>query len=378
MSLRDEETRATLASLLVDSVIDYAIFVLDPEGHVRSWNPGAQRLKGYTAEQIIGKHFSTFYPEPDRVAGLPHKLLAEARREGRVEHRGWRQRRDGTRFFGQVTITALRSPDGELLGFAKVTRDLTEAHEHELGLERALQREREAAAELTRLNELRTAMLAAIAHDLTTPVTVIRSIADILATDAFDDPEEPRFLAERVRTKADELAALVEQLRDFSRLERGRIKLEREPLDLRALATALAADLAGLHDDVVVEVQMDADVVVEADRLAVTRILTNLLTNAISFSPDGGRVRVLGHRLPRSVQVGVADEGPGLDPAVRDRIFDEFWQGSTAQRRTSGGLGLGLSIVRQYATLHGGAVWVDSEPGAGATFWVELPTSSEA
>jgi signal transduction histidine kinase len=224
---------------------------------------------------------------------------------------------------------------------------------------------------------LRTALLAAIAHDLTTPVTVIRSIADLLATESFADPEEPRFLAERVRIKADELAGLVEQLRDFSRLERGRITIERERLDLRALAVSLAADLAALHDDVVVEVQMDDDVVVEADRLAVTRILTNLLTNAISFSPSGGRVRVLARHRAGSVQVGVADEGPGVDPAFRDRIFEEFFQGSTAERRTSGGLGLGLSIVRQYATLHSGAVWVDSEPGAGATFWFELPASRE-
>ena len=154
--------------LLVESVKDYAIFMLDPSGHVTTWNAGAERIKGYTAEEIIGKHFSIFYPPEDVAAGKCERELEVATREGRFEDEGWRVRKDGSRFWANVVITALRNPQGALIGFAKVTRDLTERRQAEENL-RALAAEKAALAEKSRIQEFQERFLAILGHDLLNP-----------------------------------------------------------------------------------------------------------------------------------------------------------------------------------------------------------------
>jgi PAS domain S-box-containing protein len=359
-----------IAALLVDSVRDYAIFMLDPRGFVRTWNRGARRLKGYETDEIVGKHISTFYVPSDREAGLPDALLVRAETEGSVEHQGWRVRKDGTRFWANVTLTALRRPDGTLAGFAKVTRDLTEAHEHEETLRRALAREREAALELARLNELRTRFLAAVAHDLTTPITVIQAAADLLG----DDPGlTDHDLLERVQRNADDLAVLAQQLREFSELDAGPAKINPEPIDLHDLVEDLLTDLASLHGDVRLDNEVRVGMTVPADPVAIRRVLTNLLTNALSFSPPQGTVCVAANADEDAVIVAVSDEGPGIPADELEHIFDEFWQGRNVDRHSQRGLGLGLSIVKQYVEAHGGRIWVETELGAGSTFRFSLP-----
>lgn len=364
-SLRD----ARIAERLVDSVGDYAIFGLDPDGVVRSWNRGARRLKGYEADEIVGRHHGVFYDEVDRDAGLPGALLVHARTTGSVEHVGWRVRRDGTMFWAQVTITALRDDDGELIGFAKVTRDRTEEHQDEEALRRALARERATAEELERFHQFRTHFLAAVAHDLATPATVIGAAVELLDGDGVSDPETRRELHDHVRRNARTLDELAQHLREFSLLESGKVELRPENVELRALVTEVIDDLGLVQDDVALEMDVLADVTIRADRLAVRRILCNLLGNAVSFSPTGTTVKVRTRLVDGQLACGVLDAGPGIDEDQRDQVFDEFWQGTQAGRRPGRRLGLGLNIVAQYVREHGGRVWVEAAEDAGAAFW---------
>lgn len=363
-----------LVALLVDSVVDYAIFVLWPDGTVRTWNPGAARLKGYERDEIVGEHFSTFYTPEDREDGLPATLLAETRREGRVQHRGWRVRADGSRFWGDVTITALRDDGGELVGFAKVTRDLTERHEIETARQRALEREREAAVKLADLDERRRRLLAGISHDLAAPIAVVRGTVELLIDEPDMDPEERTEMLRLISRNADQLDRLTGQLRELSRLERGQVDLDPRRISLETAVDECVGNLRPLLDGLTVEIEATGDV--EADPLAFERVLTNLLTNAARYSPEGGRIRVVSDDRPDVLAIGVTDEGPGVEQGDAGQIFDEFQRGS-AEPDGAGpaGLGLGLSIVRHYVEQHGGRVWVESEPGEGAAFWFTLPAA---
>ena len=359
-----------VAHLLVDSVVDYALFVMDERGFVRTWNRGAERLKGYTKSDIIGEHFSRFYTPPDRESGLPDALLAQAGAQGRVETAGWRVRKDGTRFWAHVTITALHDDDGTVVGFAKVTRDMTVQHDNEEALRRALAREREAAVELGRLSELRTSFLATVAHDLTTPIMVIRSCVELLRDTDGEDVDDMLGAIER---NAVQLGELADQLREYSRLDRGKLELTPTTIDLAPELRDIVTDLRPLLAHVAVSI--DGTGTIEADALAFRRVMTNLLSNAAEVSPTDGRLQILVRRSDDTqTAVGVRDEGPGLSEEDRDRVFEEFWRGS-ARRRRGNGLGLGLTIVREYAERHGGRVWVDSSPGRGATFWVSFPAA---
>ena len=353
----DEE----LAALLIDSVVDYAIFVLDPHGVVRSWNPGAERVKGYTPDEIIGRDFSVFYTDEDRRDGLPARLLAQAAERGRTTHSGWRVRKDGERFWGDITITALRDDSGELRGFAKVTRDRTEQYHAEIAMARGLDRERQAARELAQLGEARDRFLAAVAHDLGAPLSVIRGAVDLL------DGEQD--VLDVIRRNVDRLQSMIRQLSELSRLQRGRLALDRRPLDLAEVVPEVVAGLLPAMGDV--DVTVDAEGTVDADPSAFERILVNLLSNAATHAPDGTRVAV-GSRPDGEGRcvVFVEDAGAGIPEAERDLVFDEFRQG---RHHNGHGLGLGLSIVRHYATAHGGEAWVEDADLGGARFCVALP-----
>ena len=358
----------SLIALFLDSVVDYAMFVLDPHGCVRSWNPGAERLKGYRADEIIGRDFSNFYTPEDREAGLPAALLARAVAEGRVVHRGWRVRKDGTRFFGDVTITALWDDDGELRGFAKVTRDRTDQYEADQAMARALERERQAALELGRAHEVRTQFMAAVSHDLQTPIGAIQGSLGLLPQEDDDDAA----LVEVIQRNLDRLAAMTRQLSEASRLERGRVELAPEPTPLAAALEECVLALGPVLTDR--EVQLDVDGTAHVDRLAFQRVLTNLFTNAHRHSPDHAPVVVTTEPAADDmILLAIEDGGPGVPADERDTIFEEFRQGR--DRAPGGGLGLGLSIVRHYVEGHGGRVWVEDSPRGGARFCLTVPVA---
>ncbi len=373
--LEDPSEHATaLMGLLVDSVVDYAIFVLDSQGVVRTWNRGAERLKGFTRDEIVGRHVSVFYTEEDRADGVPAALMEHAAAAGRAEHHGWRVRKDRSRFWAHVTLTALRDDDGRLTGFAKITRDMTRERERESALRRALSQERAAAIETERLAEVRAGFVAAVVHDLAAPIMVVRTCAAMLSEPHVGlTPQRTVELTGAIRRNSTQLADLAEQLREYARVVHGHLELAPEPIDLAEELHTIVRDLGISFEDVRIAVDAPLGVVIEADRVALRRVVTNLVVNAVAFSPRPGEVSVRVEATDgRAVAIGVRDRGPGLSVADQARVFDGFWQGRALGRRSVGGagLGLGLMIVREYTQAHGGRCWVDSAPGQGAAFWV--------
>jgi PAS domain S-box-containing protein len=352
--------------LLVDSVVDYAIFLLDLEGHVVSWNAGAERLKGYREHEIIGHHYSIFYPEEYREADLPARLLSQARNEGRAEHSGWRVRRDGSRFWADIVITALRDDEGRLTGFAKVTRDMTAAHRAEEARERAVEDQRRAVERLEELDRWRRDFLGSVIHDLQAPIAVIQGFIELLRDGRIPEAAVER-LTERVLSNTRTLQELVDNLRACSRLDEPEVALHLEPIDLALLVPDLLADLAPLLEDRPVTLEADGEVVVTVDRQGIGRALRNLVVNAVRHTRDGTAITIRVHAAPEVGVVEVEDAGDGIDADLLPRLFDRFAVGP------GGGTGLGLSIVKRFVTLHGGEVTARSDPGVGSAFRVELP-----
>lgn len=353
--------------LLVESVVDYALFVLDLDGTVASWNPGAERLKGYRAEEIVGRHYSTFYPAELRDAGVPRELLARALVESRVEHSGWRVRKDGSRFWANVVITALRDESGAPCGFAKVTRDMTDLHEAAEARERALDEERALVARLRELERWRREFTDSIAHDLQTPVTAIDAFAHLLEGGHSQDQDEHDELLAHIRSNARALQALIDDLRAEGQLNDGQVHLEAGPVRLGPFITRLVGDMQPVLAEHPTTVEVD-EVVVDADRRALERVLRNLLGNAVKHTPAGTAVHVTASADGEEVAITVADEGPGIPADLLPRVFDRFQAGSPHSS------GLGLDIARRFVELHGGTLTVDSQPGAGARFRVALPS----
>ncbi|MCL8024397.1 PAS domain-containing sensor histidine kinase [Nocardioides bruguierae] len=327
---------------------DYAIITLDPRGLVTSWNEGAVLVKGWSAPEIIGRSFETFYPPEDVAAGLPHQLLALALAEGRTEHLGWRVRRDGTRFWGDVVITAVHDDNGQHTGFVKVTRDLTE--------QRAVERARET-------------FIAGLGHDFRSPLTSIEGYAQLLASD-LDDPVLVDF-AQRIRSNAKRVMGMVEQLVEQAKLRTGTVEIEPEPVDLGAFLPALVGDLGGVLRTHEVVVEPCEGVYVLADPDALRRVLTNVLTNAAKYSPRGSRVDVVVTPAAEAmVDVVVADRGRGIAEGDREAVFGEFERGTRAER--DGGFGLGLAVVRQLCELMGGTARADAGRHGGTDLIVTL------
>ena len=421
-----------LYRLLVESVADYAIFVLDTTGHIRSWNPGAQRLKGYTAEEIIGRHFSTFYPEADVAAQKPQKLLAIASRVGRVEDEGWRVRKDGTQFWANVVITALHDEDGPLIGFAKITRDLTERRNAEeqarsLVAERAARKEAEAHSqqllqltdqlqqqaleleaqteeaqslteELEQANEAlqqqaveaetarteadaanraKTEFLAVMSHELRTPLNAIAGYADLLRL-GIRGPLTAQQLddLDRIARSERALLALVNDVLNYARMEAGHVHYA----DERVVVATLLADIEAI---VAPQLQAknlkfalgscDSDLALRADADKVRQILVNLMSNAVKFTEPGGSVDVTCEGDASNVRLRVRDTGIGIPPDKREAIFEPFVQLDRSLTSTKEGSGLGLAISRDLARAMRGDLVVESSVGSGSTFVLTLP-----
>ncbi|HEX8254527.1 MAG TPA: PAS domain S-box protein [Thermoanaerobaculia bacterium] len=387
----EEELRqsAEVFQLLVSAVRDYAIFMLDPNGNVATWNSGAQQIKHYAPEEIIGRHFSAFYTEEDILAGKPERKLEIARTQGVVEDEGWRVRKDGTRFWANVVITAVRDARGELRGFAKVTRDITERKRAE-ETQRALLEQREArliAEEERRraeasfraaqeANRAKDEFLMTLSHELRTPMTSILGWSRLLPTMSPDDPVFAEAV-QSISTGAQLQARLIEDILDVSRIVAGKLRLTPEPVDV---ATAIAhaidavkATAAAKEITVTTSVDPSAGTIV-ADPTRIQQVIWNLLANAVKFTKSGGEVRISARRTASQVQIAVADNGEGIDPRFLPHVFEPFRQAENPQTRVHGGLGLGLSIVRYIAEAHGGTITAESEGrGQGATFTLTLP-----
>lgn len=358
---------------LVQGVRDYAIFMLDPQGRVASWNDGAERIKGYTAGEIIGRHFSTFYPSADVAAGKTKMELEVAVREGKYEEEGWRVRKDGSCFWANVLITALRDTGGHLVGFAKVTRDLTE---------RKAAQERE-IADARRITEVETAsrtkseFLAAMSHELRTPINATLGYTDLLEMEiAGPVTEQQQEYLMRIRGSQQHLLRIITDLLNYSRIEAGQVEYEATPVSLHEAVEAVLAMVEPMALAKGIRLKhgpCPEGVVALADMGKTEQIVLNLLSNAVKFTPPGGRVTTGCGMLDGKPCVTVSDTGPGIPPEQQHSIFQPFVQ--LGRSLTSGheGTGLGLAISRDLARAMGGEITVQSGPGEGATFILTLP-----
>ena len=367
--------------LLVEGVKDYAIFMLDPTGRIVSWNPGVERIKGYAAEEVIGKHFSLFYTEKDLQRGHPQHELEVATAEGRFEEEGWRVRKDGSTFWANVVITALFDEDRRLVGFAKVTRDLTERKRAEEDLRRLNQelerRVEERTRQLAEVNQELESFCYTVSHDLRAPLRGMLGFAEALMEDYGDhlDPEAADYI-HRIARASRRMELLINDLLEFSRLSREDVRPH--PLSLKVAIDEALSQVSG-------EVQGRAASVtvtepfpsVMAHRGTLVRVVANLLSNAVKFvEPDKSPVvRVYTEGREDRVRLWVEDNGIGVKPEHRERIFRVFERLHGVE--TYPGTGIGLAIVRKGMERMGGAAGVESEPGKGSRFWVELDRAGE-
>ena len=396
-----------LYRILVETVGDYAIFALDPSGYIISWNPGAQRFKGYEASEIIGKHFSTFYPAEDIAARKPDIELEIAARDGRLEDEGWRIRKDGTRFWANVVITALRGPDGTLIGFAKITRDLTQRRAAELkaiadarriAAEEALRQAAEMRSkDLTTLldrvsdqamelehqrheaeiaNRTKTEFLAAMSHELRTPLNAIAGYVELLLLGVRGPLSEDQIAdLTRVRRSQQHLLSLVNDILNFSKLEAGHVTFDIEPIRLAGVIENVATMIS--PQAVTKSVRFTAapcssSTFAMADAAKVEQILLNLLSNAVKFTAPGGEISLSCVDTETHVRVLVHDTGIGIPADRLQDIFEPFVQLDRTLVNQREGVGLGLAISRDLSRGMDGDLTVTSEVGTGSTFTLSL------
>jgi PAS domain S-box-containing protein len=357
-TLRQSEERLRL---MIEGVRDYAIFALTPDGRIASWNAGAERIKGYKAEEVLGKHFSLFYSPEALAQGKPETLLRAAVEHGSVEDEDWRVRKDGRRFWANAVITALFDAAGDLRGFAKVTRDMTD---------------RRQVDRLQEADRLKDEFLALLAHELRNPLAPIRSAIHILGSPVAADDElaRARAIAER---QIQHMSRLLDDLLDVARVSQGKLGLRREVIDVsRIVHRAVEAEQPFIQTQGL-ELTVDVPAVglgVDADPTRLQQVLTNLLNNAAKYTESGGRIWLTAESEGDHVVFRVRDSGIGIDPPTIPRLFQLFEQGERRMERSAGGVGVGLALVKRLVEMHGGSVHAFSAGlGRGSEFTVRLP-----
>jgi PAS domain S-box-containing protein len=361
-SLRQSEERFRL---LIDAVRDYAVFLLDPEGRVASWNPGAERIKGYGAAEVMGRHFSIFYPEEARAKRWPEQQLALAREHGRYEEEGLRVRKDGSTFWANVVMTPVLDPSGALRGYAKVTRDLTDRRRIE-ALEKAERQTNE--------------FLAMLAHELRNPLAPISNALSLLSRKPTSDPAE-LWVREVLQRQTGQMARLVDDLLDVSRITRSAMVLDKKPLELRNVVRHAADASRQWYDERhhTLSISLPKErLMVDADEVRLNQVVQNLLHNAAKYTPSGGRIEVALRREAGDAVLSVRDSGVGMTRELLSSAFELFKQANQGLDRPEGGLGVGLTLVQRLVTLHEGSVQARSDgPGLGSEFIVRLPLREE-
>jgi PAS domain S-box-containing protein len=363
--------------LLVESVKDYAIIMLDPGGHVASWNEGAENLKGYRAVEIIGRHFSCFYP-PDAIQrGFPAQELEAVTRDGRIEDEGWRVRKDGKSFWAHVTISALREKDGTLRGFSKVTGDLTkrrQAEDEVRQLNECLeQRVRERSAQLETANQELEAFSYSVSHDLRAPLRHIGGFANCLAKAPGPDlPEKSRHYLAEILDATRQMGCLIDDLLLFARM--GRTEMRLQPVDMPQLVNEARRQLEPEFKDREIKWKQGALLEVHGDCAMLRQVMVNLLSNALKYTRQ---------RKPAEIEIGcddsspaetivfVRDNGVGFDMEYAHKLFGVFQRLHSDEEFE--GTGIGLANVRRIIARHRGRTWAEGKINAGATFYFSLP-----
>ena len=355
--------------MLVDSVEEYAIYMLDPIGNVVTWNSGAQKIKQYTAEEIIGKNFACFYTAEDVAAEKPQRNLRDATRKGHIRDQGLRVRKDGSRFHAEVVITALRDSDGNVRGFSKVTRDATD---------QICSRETEAAKiAAEKASKAKDNFLAALSHELRTPLTPALAAANYLADNAAKLPAEFVEDVEIIKRNVRLQARLIDDLLDLTRVTRGKLDLQFEDVDAHILVrdaieianSAIAAKKLNLSAHLNAKEHY-----IRADSIRIQQVFWNLINNAVKFTPPGGKIDIRTSNDERGrFQFEITDNGIGIEVERQTSLFAPFEQADPSIRRQFGGLGLGLAISKHLINLHGGTIEAHSRGRSyGSTFTLAL------
>jgi PAS domain S-box-containing protein len=391
-ALRRSEERFRL---LIDSVVDYAMYMLDPTGKVTTWNHGAEKLKGYSAREVIGRNFAMFFPEQDRLAGKPEKELKVAVEQGRFEEEGYRARKDGSLFWANVVLTPMRDSSGQLLGFAKVTRDLTAraeaeriarelvreqaaraaAQEAEAQVRAAAESAARAAAQAAEAGRLKDEFLATVSHELRTPLNAIVGWSSLL-TSRTSEASILKGL-NVIHRNAIAQARIVDDILDVSRVIAGKLRLELALTDLLQVVKDAMEVLRPACEAREITMELSASegeyrLMADADRLQ--QVVWNLLSNAVKFSKKRGSIRLRVETFDSSYALTVEDDGQGIAPEFLPFVFERFKQADSSATRRVGGLGLGLALVSHLVELHGGRVSATSRGvGHGASFRVVLP-----
>jgi PAS domain S-box-containing protein len=388
-ALRESEERLRL---IVEGVREYAIFMLDPSGRVATWNAGAERIQGYRAKEIIGSHFSKFYPPADVAAHKPERELEVASLVGKYEEDGWRVRKDGSTFWANVLITALRDRTGKLIGFVKVTRDLTERRAAERRASDAAAKARaeeaarraadEARGRADEANSAKSQFLAAMSHELRTPLNAIGGYTDLISM-GLDGPvtSQQQDHLNRIKRSQEHLLGIINDILNFSRVEAGQLSYELAPLLVHDVVHAVMlmiapqAEAKGIRlSDERCEEQLSA----WADRAKVDQILLNLVSNAVKFTARGGGITISCAAYgPDTVAIRVRDNGRGIPTQQLDSIFEPFVQVGRSLTDTREGTGLGLAISRDLARGMRGDILVTSRVDVGSEFTLVLPTHAD-
>ena len=359
--VREREERLRL---LIDHASDYAMIMTDPEGNIVEWLGGAERITGWREDEVRGRPADLIFTPEDRRAGVPERELAGARQNGRAEDKRWHMRADGSRFFGDGVMASLWDERGELRGYGKVVRDVTE---------------RKLAEEAARRAEKhKDDFIALLAHELRNPLAPIRNGLEVIRLAPGDRDTVCQAQAVMQRQLA-HMVRLIDDLLDVSRISRNKMELRRAPVSLQdvvanAVETSRPVIDAARHS---LELRLPSEpVILDADITRIAQVLSNLLANSAKYTNPGGRIVLQAHVDDRDVVISVSDTGVGIESAMLPHVFEMFSQAGAALERSRGGLGIGLALVRGLVEMHGGHVSAWSEGvDQGSTFTVRLPVS---
>ena len=372
----EEQLRWTEESfrLMVESVSDYAIVMLDPEGLVVSWNSGAQRIQGYSAEEIVGQHFSRFYPREDIDRGTPQRDLDVVRANGRLEDEGWRARKDGSTFWANVVVTAIRDQDGNLRGFAKLTRDLTVSRKVEAELTNA-----KSAAE--KANLAKSDFLSSMSHELRSPLNAILGFAQLMESASSPAPtDSQKESIDQILQAGWHLLNLINEILDLAVIESGKVSLSLGSVSLAEIMAECRAMMEPQAQQRGISVtfpHFDGPFFVSADRTRLKQIVINLVSNAIKYNKERGTVVVdCSTSAPGRTRITITDSGAGLSGEKLAQLFQPFNR-LGQEAGAVAGTGIGLVVTKRLAELMDGVIGVESNLGEGSVFWCEL-NSAEA
>jgi two-component system sensor kinase FixL len=357
-------------SFLVQHIKDYAIFLIDPEGRVMSWNLGAQQIKGYTEAEIIGKPISIFYTDEDNQHGEPFMNLKRALEEGRYESVGLRKRKDGTIFYADVVFTPFHDGKNNLKGFIKITRDITEQKKTEEDILGTLRREKE-------LNEMKSRFVTLASHEFKTPLSVILSSVSLIEKYPETDQQDKRLKhIQRIKSNVNNLKQILNDFLSLEKLEGGIVKNNPVDTDLADLANETIQDMeTALKEGQHIRLHTEGPPrLILVDQQLLRNIFINLLSNASKYSPENNAIDCTLSYQPHAVEIQIKDQGIGIPPEEQGQLFERFFRATNSSGIS--GTGLGLSIVKRYLDLMGCRIRLASIPGKGSTFIVTLPTDA--